>query len=238
MNEPAIASTTSDNNNNNKNNDKVKELNAAIGKFSDAAVVRTPLADPTQFWKTTHTADLPSPTDVAKHYAPLHLEQQFEELYRVLHPALVDRRDKKNASAFLQGARGTGKSLVLELVLQALQSELGTQTPTRRPFRIVRLNGILVPGSQVTLCVQEILRQLTEQAYHEAERQMAPPPPAVGAVAMPPPMQRNTTVGSESEDFYQVGGCIYLFVYLFMFWTRGTENVGHRVAEKRKKGRK
>lgn len=147
-----------------------KELDTIIGGFSDASPAsggegeNENAEDVSLLWENR---DAPSVSDVSKHYAPLHLRTQFEELYRVLHPALVDRSDRKNASAFLQGARGTGKSLVLELVLQALLREIGTSKKSLRPFRIVRLNGILVPGSQVALCVQEILRQLTEMAYQE-----------------------------------------------------------------------
>eukprot|EP00977_Amphora_coffeiformis_P008632 scaffold1953_cov176-Amphora_coffeaeformis.AAC.50 len=151
----------------NVNEAKIRELNVVIGGFSDSPVLRG--NGDVLCWKDAP----PSVSDISNRYAPLHLKTQFEELYRVLHPALVDRTDRKNASAFLQGARGTGKSLVLELVLQALMQEL--QQTGKRPFRIVRLNGILVPGSQVALCVQEILRQLTEMAYQEHQQQQQVP---------------------------------------------------------------
>ena len=150
----------------------LKSLDAIICEFSDyspdANGARLPGND---FWQQQHqnAGKDPTPDDVAKHYAPLHLQSQFQDLYRVLQPALVDRKDKKNASAFLQGARGTGKSLVLELVLKALWQEIHAKG-MQRPFRIVRLHGILVPGSQVALCVQEILQQLTALAYQENQQ--------------------------------------------------------------------
>lgn len=165
-------STTTKNNETMQETDaKVAELNAIISCFAEAPASRrstttTNTASPKDdddFWQST------TPAEVAQRYAPLHLQSHFEDLYRVLHPALVDRQDKKNASAFLQGARGTGKSLVLELVLQALLAEIRHKNTTKRPFRIVRLHGILVPGNKVALCVQEILRQLTAMAYEENE---------------------------------------------------------------------
>ena len=142
---------------------KVRELDVIIGGFSDASFEIRPSPEASQqLWNADREVP-PTPTAVAEKFAPLHLHNQFEELYRVLHPALVDRSDKKNASAFLQGARGSGKSLTLQLVLRALQTEIEMKKK-KTQFRIVRLNGILVPGNQVAVCVQEILRQLTELA--------------------------------------------------------------------------
>ena len=155
-----------------ENEQKLKELDVIVGRFSDSPHTEHQLpSEASGLWTKNDGDDgTNSLSKISQHYAPLHLTKQFEELYRVLHPALVDRKDKKNASAFLQGARGSGKSLVLERVLSALQAEIQStpkEQQQRRPFRIVRLNGILVPGSQVALCVQEILRQLTEMAYQE-----------------------------------------------------------------------
>lgn len=216
--------------------ERLHGLDAIIRGFSDTA----PNLPPTKhnnshdFWKKSslshddhddnrHDISLaeepkvapPSMAMIAQQYAPLHLQEQFEELYRVLHPALVDRRDKKNASAFLQGTRGSGKSLVLECCLKALSDEItalqqtvvaasaaagskAKATAVKRPFRIVRLNGVLVPGSHVTLCVQEILRQLTELAYRE--NQTVSSSSSSSALVDAAPMSTGHTTSTEKDD--------------------------------------
>jgi uncharacterized membrane protein YgcG len=151
-----------------------------------------------------------SPADVmaavSQVYAPRHLQRQFQELYSLLHPCLVVRHynpafqsdhqqqqqrtsTTTNRSAFLQGARGSGKSLVLQRCLQAFEDELSVKQqqqqqqqqqelqqysagqqqnqPTTSFFRIVRIHGILVPGSKVEVVVQEILQQLTRSAANQ-----------------------------------------------------------------------
>ena len=65
-------------------------------------------------------------------------------------------------------ARGSGKSLLLDQCVEAFQDELDSLEKPK--FRIVRLNGILVPGSHVNLVVQEILQQLSTSAYHDIKR--------------------------------------------------------------------
>jgi Cdc6-like AAA superfamily ATPase len=165
---------------------------------------------------TASTSALPAPdiTTMSQVYAPRHLQRQFQELYTLLHPCLVVRNHNPqrqptaavgqgpstptttNRSAFLQGSRGSGKSLVLQRCLQAFEDELNvkrqqqqnqqdevarvpgclpnppwaqTQPPSSSSsspfFRIVRIHGILVPGSKVEVVVQEILQQLTRSAY-------------------------------------------------------------------------
>ena len=92
-----------------------------------------------------------------KRMPPIGLESQYRELYRVLERGLMPtNNEKRNVCALLMGPRGHGKTLVLEQCLSELQC--------RSKFRIVRLNGLLLRGHDVTVVVKEILRQLTEMA--------------------------------------------------------------------------
>lgn len=94
--------------------------------------------------------------------APLTMETSFQELYSILRPALIERRGRKqNASAIVQGARGSGKSLLVSRVLHKLQAELepNTTTPT---FRCVYVHGVSIPGHSIGSVVREILRQLSD----------------------------------------------------------------------------
>ena len=92
-----------------------------------------------------------------KRTPPIGLESQYRELYRVLERGLMPtNNEKRNVCALLMGPRGHGKTLVLEQCLSELQCQ--------SKFRIVRLNGLLLRGHDVTVVVKEILRQLTEMA--------------------------------------------------------------------------
>ena len=135
-------------------------------------------------------------------YAPVGLQQQYTELYHLLEKCLVGIQHeastsnggsahilkKTNVSALLMGARGQGKSLVLERCLMALkqkQRKLANETSSESTthianntttctnkdnnigFRVVRLNGILLKGQNVTVVVQEIVSQLCEIVARE-----------------------------------------------------------------------
>lgn len=140
----------------------------------------------------------PTLQEITDTYAPRTLEKQFEELYRTLHPALVvmgnknsnsnssqtgsaatssikndssNSRSRSNVSAFVQGPRGSGKTLLLNRVLTALADEIraasSNSTINSRMFRLVYVHGITVPGHSVHTVVREILHQLTDAALHE-----------------------------------------------------------------------
>lgn len=112
-------------------------------------------------------------------YAPPTLEKQFLDLYRLLRPALLTSTsgiagaagNGTNAAAFIQGTRGSGKTLLLNQVLAALRDEnRATQTGNERGygmFRVVYLHGLVVPGHSISSVVREILQQLTETALRE-----------------------------------------------------------------------
>jgi Cdc6-like AAA superfamily ATPase len=132
-------------------------------------------------------------------YAPLTLEKQFQDLYRLFRPALLvklstvtdvggdgggirnsnsnssraledDPQPKTtaihtNASAFIQGSRGSGKSLLVRQVLQAVVDEIHQHRcrntiTSQTYFRYVYINGLLIPGHSVHTVVREILNQL------------------------------------------------------------------------------
>jgi hypothetical protein len=89
---------------------------------------------------------------------------------------------KRNVSALLLGPRGLGKSLVLEKCIHSLLHEYSyssshihpqinqqtNQPHVRVPFRVIRLNGILLRGHDVNITVREIVRQLSEIASKES----------------------------------------------------------------------
>ena len=123
----------------------------------------------------TNNTTPPTLQEITDAYAPRTLENQFQDLYRTLHPALVvtaaartapDLHRRCNASAFVQGPRGSGKTLLLNRVLMALADEIATQQQ-QRMFRLVYVNGILVPGHSVNTVVREILKQLSDAARHD-----------------------------------------------------------------------
>lgn len=118
-------------------------------------------------------SNAPSIADITSFYAPLTLDKQFQDLYRLLHPALLtsasasNLESRSNASAFIQGTRGSGKTLLLNQVLAALTDEI-QQTKKCPMFRMVHVNGLLVPGHSVNTVVREILQQLSDAAQEEA----------------------------------------------------------------------
>jgi hypothetical protein len=108
---------------------------------------------------------------IAKQYAPPGMEEAFQQLYRVLLPCLSgrkqeQRRHRSNASVFVQGPRGCGKSLLVQACLRAIRAE----EPTSQ-FRPVFCTSILhvpyqrhQPNAGAAAVVEEILRQLVDQA--------------------------------------------------------------------------
>lgn len=98
-------------------------------------------------------------------FAPLGLEQEFKELYQLLEKGLID---KTNVSALLMGSRGEGKSLVLDRCLMALQHH--SKKIEQVGFRVVRLNGILLKGQNVSIVVSEIVNQLCEIVSKEKSK--------------------------------------------------------------------
>ena len=136
------------------------QIDQAIFNFSEiAAIVRPARAE---LWKTT-----PSLDQIIDVYSPVGMKDTFRQLYRCLRTHLL--QDKSNAAAFLQGNRGTGKSLVLRQCLLALQDE-AEQTihtdddSTHSLFRVISVNGIAVPGRNLNAVIMEILYQLTSSA--------------------------------------------------------------------------
>ncbi len=108
--------------------------------------------------------------------APVGLEKQYEELHSLLKQGLIGVESnnnnnsairKQNVSSVLMGPRGHGKSLVLDRCLSSLR-----QGYTDSKFRVVRLNGILLAGHNVTIVVREIVRQLSEIVTDEENQNL------------------------------------------------------------------
>jgi len=152
----------------------------SLRTLADAASRRTNIFEQAAIAAANHhvddTADAaappprPSLQEITDAYAPVTLESQFQDLYRTLHPALVatTAARRSNASAFVQGTRGSGKTLLVHRVLQALADEICSVNDAgnnrNRMFRLVYVNGITVPGHSVHTVVREILQQLSDAA--------------------------------------------------------------------------
>jgi energy-coupling factor transporter ATP-binding protein EcfA2 len=120
---------------------------------------------------TTTTATSSTVEEASKKFAPPGMEGSFQQLYRALLPCLTQTMTKKghqrpNASVFVHGPRGCGKSLLVQSCLQALRHE----EPTAR-FRPVFCSSLLhVPfqrsqaNAGAGAVVEEILRQLVDQS--------------------------------------------------------------------------
>jgi AAA ATPase domain/Origin recognition complex (ORC) subunit 4 C-terminus len=137
------------------------------------AACDSPLVFPDDPSISSHSFTALALPEISLQYAPKGLEGQFQELYRLLRPALTTSNSgtarPSNASAFLQGARGTGKSHLLHQVLHAIRDEVGgSKSPT---FRTVYINGLLIPGHSVHTVVREILYQLSASASDRPEWQ-------------------------------------------------------------------
>ena len=113
-----------------------------------------------------------SSTSIMKRYAPLGLEEPFQILHSMLHPILCEG-DSSNASAILMGPRGSGKSLLLERVLQSISKSVSSSTTDNRKikFRKVHIHGICVRGEDVASVIFEIMRQLSDIALQETSHQ-------------------------------------------------------------------
>jgi Cdc6-like AAA superfamily ATPase len=82
-----------------------------------------------------------------------------DDLYRLLYPCLVQR--KNNAAAFVMGSRGCGKSRLVENCLARMDQS---------KFHTLRLNGLVIRGNDVGFAVNELVRQLSELAVlHDGE---------------------------------------------------------------------
>ena len=135
---------------------QIQHADDVLSNFSDTATNFRP--GRRSLWNNTSSPPL---SEITRIYAPVGLEHHFQDLYRILHPCLVQRTG--NASAFLQGARGSGKSTLLRHCLAACTDEL--QQQKMPPFRTVSLHGIAVPGKHVSLVLTEILTQLSAAAF-------------------------------------------------------------------------
>ncbi|KAL3938205.1 MAG: hypothetical protein SGARI_001833, partial [Bacillariaceae sp.] len=74
------------------------------------------------------------------------------------------------AAAIVMGPRGSGKSLLLESCLAALQHRLNNHSNNdakQKLPRRVTIHGVLSKGHDVTTVVYEIIRQLSELAFQE-----------------------------------------------------------------------
>ena len=93
---------------------------------------------------------------------PKGLEEPYKELYSLLYPSLVEQNTKSNVAALVMGKRGSGKTLLVQHTLAALEQQ------ATRPFRVVHLNGLVIRGDDVGYAVKEIIRQLSDIALTES----------------------------------------------------------------------
>lgn len=123
-----------------------------------------------------------------KRFAPPGLEGQFKQLYSIIFPSLYHAPNSittvvtddhmasslldpisSSSAAILMGARGSGKSLLLESVLAACQEKHKQQQKQCNSggvlYRKVTINGIVCRGQDVSSVVNEIIRQLSEIAF-------------------------------------------------------------------------
>jgi hypothetical protein len=92
---------------------------------------------------------------------PEGLTTPCNDLYTLLHPCLVERNPKSNVAALVMGKRGTGKTLVVEHAIQSLLEQ--------NTFRVVKINGLLIRGDDVSFAVREIIRQLSDMAMSQPQ---------------------------------------------------------------------
>jgi Cdc6-like AAA superfamily ATPase len=154
---------------------------------------------------TSTNAASPSIAEISAAYAPVTLEKQFADLYPLLRKSLMvtavsksahdgeqqHQQRRVNVSAFIQGPRGSGKTLLLNRVLQALEDEISQTRATAVDhnesaaavplFRMVYINGLVVPGHSVTTIVREILQQLSDAAQQETMARKRAKRDAVGS---------------------------------------------------------
>ena len=99
-------------------------------------------------------------SDIVEKYAPIGLEDEFQELYRLW-------TSSSSSATFLLGPRGSGKTFLVAQVLRAI-TDLHNRSNdcgcTHPPFRWVYLHGaITTPGYDVAVVLHEILQQLIAQ---------------------------------------------------------------------------
>mmetsp|Transcript_5490 Transcript_5490/g.13556 ORF Transcript_5490/g.13556 Transcript_5490/m.13556 type:complete len:706 (-) Transcript_5490:96-2213(-) len=181
----------------NKTRSIIANLDATIASFGDGHIARTCSFPSTENDEQT---SLDGDAGILKKFAPPGLEDPFQQLHSILFPALY-RASKCNAgpsgtpstpgssssslsfrnpvssssAAILMGVRGSGKTLLLERVLEACQEQLqgsSNNDDGRRPcilYRMVEINGIVCRGEDVASVVYEIIRQLSGIAYRSMQ---------------------------------------------------------------------
>jgi Cdc6-like AAA superfamily ATPase len=144
-----------------KKESTLDELDKLISRFSDDAS-----------HEKTETKNS-GEESIIRMFSPPGLEEAFKQLHSILVPCLLSRsalseqKISSTASAILMGPRGSGKSLLLNSCLKAYQY----QNPDATKFRQVTVNGIVCRGSDVSAVVFEIIRQLSDLAFHEGKQQ-------------------------------------------------------------------
>jgi Cdc6-like AAA superfamily ATPase len=91
-------------------------------------------------------------------FIPVGKEEQFHALYQILQQGLVgaegagSKKELRNVSSLLFGPRGSGKTLVLDACISALNQS--NHVDGKPKFRVVRLNGIAMKGHDVTVVLR------------------------------------------------------------------------------------
>lgn len=153
----------------------ITNLDVAITKFSDGNL----------FVNNGKTKTSIIEENILKRFSPTGLEDQFKQLYSIIYSFLY-RPSKSRTStvttnssflnissssaAILMGAKGSGKSLLLERVLLACREQKNNQQKCNSGilYRRVTINGIGCRGQDVSSVVYEIIRQLSEIAFQSA----------------------------------------------------------------------
>jgi Cdc6-like AAA superfamily ATPase len=137
---------------------------------------------------------------LVRKFAPPGLEESFQQLYSILYPCLCSK-ESSTGSAILMGPRGSGKSLLLERVLQACQrfSPKGEMLH----YRKVSINGIVIRGEDVPSVIFEIIRQLSDIALKESSSQCLPSDPQSSSQhQVPPGAETNSSDNAKSSTVH------------------------------------
>jgi Cdc6-like AAA superfamily ATPase len=134
----------------------IASLETVIAKFSDGDVGSNGDEDKTG-----------EETSLLKRFAPPGLEREFQQLYGVVSGGTCTVAAAA-AAAIVMGPRGSGKSLLLERCLDAMQQQQQQRKNTafKMPRKVI-IHGILSKGHNVSTVVFEIIRQLSEIAFQE-----------------------------------------------------------------------
>lgn len=146
-------------------------LEDTIAKFSDGNILMHSASDMTE-------------ESLIQRYSPPGLEEPFKQLHSIIAPSLhrsrvggddvadgilpseVSDPVSSSSAAILMGSKGSGKSLLLERVLEACEEQQKHRGGAR--YRMVNINGIICRGQDVATVVYEIVRQLSEIAFQSA----------------------------------------------------------------------